>query len=90
MRNATTMRTMVRRDDHDLGRQDEVGADGLGDDLVLVDGLGGDVLGQVLGRGLLAVGAAVREGVMDLLRALVGQVEAAEDEQDRHRDGQEL
>ena len=71
-------RHLVEGDHHDLGGQDEVGADGGRDHLLLVVGrVGGGRLVRVLGLRLVP-----GELLPELLRALVTQVGAA-DHQDR-------
>ena len=77
---------LVERDHHDLGREDEVGPDRPRDRLLLV--LGGEL--PLLVRQVLGARAVVADPFPDLLRALVGQVGAADDQQDRQPLGQEL
>jgi len=64
---------LVQRDDHDLGRQDEVGADRVGDHLVLVHGAAGRR------RGPMRVMPG--ELLPQLLDTLVAQIRATEHEQ---------
>ena len=74
---------LVEGDDHDLGREDEVGPDRAGDHGLLMAGaFGGD-------RDLVAA-AVMTEPLPDLLGALEAQVCASDHEQRGQRPGEEL
>ncbi len=73
---------LVQRDDHDLGGQDQVGAHGAGDHLLLR-------LGPDLGRGHVVV-VVTGDHAPHLVGAFVGEERAAEHEDDRQQVWEEL